>query len=198
MKLYWAPNTRAQQALWALEEVGCDYERILIDVMQGAGQSEDYRAINPMGKVPTLDDEGVIVTEAAAIAAHLADRFPEQGLSPAPGESARGRYYRWLFFQASCVEPALTQKSLGFEGRPGMLGWGSYERVLETLAQELGGADFIMGRQFTMADLMIASGLRFGMFFKLIEPGPVFEAYVRRCTDRPAFNRAQAINDAGT
>ncbi|MEO1019074.1 MAG: glutathione S-transferase family protein [Pseudomonadota bacterium] len=195
MKLYWAPNTRSQQALWALEEAGCDYECEFVDVMQGHGQHAEYRAINPMGKVPTLEDAGVTITESAAIAAYLADRSPDKGLAPSTDDPARGRYYRWLFFSPACIEPALTQKAADLKVSPGTAGWGSYERVVETLANELGKDDFLMGKQFTMADLLIASGLRFGMFFKMIEPRPVFETYVQRCTGRPAFARAQEIND---
>jgi glutathione S-transferase len=71
-----------------------------------------YLAINPMGKLPTIVHRGVVVTEAAAICAYLADAFPEAGLAPALDDPARGTYLRWLFFGAGCVEPAIIDRML--------------------------------------------------------------------------------------
>ena len=69
MKLYWCPRTRSFTALWLMEEVGKPYERALVDITNGAQRGADYRAINPMGKVPALQDGEVTIAEAAAICA---------------------------------------------------------------------------------------------------------------------------------
>lgn len=71
-------------------------------------QSPHYRAINPMGKVPTIRHGEIIVTEGAAICAYLADTFPATDLAPKPGAPERGPYYRWLFFGAGPLEQAMV------------------------------------------------------------------------------------------
>ncbi|MGM0560699.1 MAG: glutathione S-transferase family protein [Pseudomonadota bacterium] len=196
MELFWAPRTRSFYALWALEETGLPHEKVLIDIWSGQQDGADYRAINPMGKVPALRDQGVVVTEASAICAYLADKVPDSGLAPALDDPCRGAYYRWLFFAASCIEAAYFEKLSGMEVDARRAGWGRFEHVFETLAAELASRAWIATDRFTMADLMTAGGLKYGMMLGLLEPRPVFEAYVARCTERPAYQRAEEINEA--
>ena len=94
MKLYWAPQSRAFRALWMLEEAGCPYERVLVDIRKGVQASQEYRAINPMMKVPTLTDGEAVVAECGAICAYVAERVPEARLAPPLGDVDRGRYLR--------------------------------------------------------------------------------------------------------
>ena len=132
MKLYWAPKTRSMRALWMLEEAGCPYERVLIDIASGAQASAEYRAINPMMKVPALTDGAAMVAESAAICAFVAERCPEAGLAPPIGDPARGRYLHWLFFASGCIEPAYTQKFMQFTLNPVAAGW--FRRCTTTCA----------------------------------------------------------------
>jgi glutathione S-transferase len=197
MKLYWAPQTRSIQALWALEESGLTYERVLIDVRAGAQNSPRYRAINPMRKVPALEDDGTIVTESAAICAHVADRAPKADLAPPVGDSRRGAWYRWLFFAPGCIEPAFVQRFTGLTVEKSTAAWGSYDLVIDTLDGAVKKGPWILGERFSAADIMIGSGIRFGLLFKIVEPRPAFTEYVARCDARTAFKRAQAIDAAG-
>ena len=92
IKLYWSPRSRSFSALWLMEETGQPYERVLTDISTGAQRTPEYLAINPMGKVPALDHDGVIITEASAICAYLADAFPRAGLNmPRLGTSGADR-----------------------------------------------------------------------------------------------------------
>jgi len=111
LALYTNPLSRGSIAHWMLEEVGAPY-RMEIVAYGDAMKAPAYRALNPMGKVPTLTHGDVVVTEAAAICAYLADAFPEAGLAPPLGE--RGPYYRWLFFGAGLVEAAAGNQACGF------------------------------------------------------------------------------------
>ena len=77
MKLYWAPRSRSFSALWLMEETGQPYERVLTDISKGAQKTSEYLAINPMGKVPALQDGDATLAEAAAICAYVAERYPE-------------------------------------------------------------------------------------------------------------------------
>ena len=77
MKLYWSPRSRSFTALWLMEETGQPYERVLTDITTGAQRTPEYLAINPMGKVPALQDGNATMAEAAAICAYVAERYPE-------------------------------------------------------------------------------------------------------------------------
>jgi glutathione S-transferase len=111
MKLYWAPRTRSLRALWMLEEAGAPYERVRIDLSADEQKTPDFRAINPMAKVPALTDGLVAVAESGAICAYVAEAHPKAGLAPPLGDPARGRYLQWLFFSPGCIEPALLTKT---------------------------------------------------------------------------------------
>jgi glutathione S-transferase len=193
LTLYHAIPSRSSIVRWMLEEVGEPYEIKLLDLRNGDGQKPEYLAVNPMGKVPAIDHDGVIVTEAAAICAYLADAFPNAGLSVPIGDKRRGPYLKWLFFGPSCVEPTVTDRAFPRreEAQRGTLGHGDYDTVMNVLAKAVVGGPYILGEQFTAADVVIGSGLRWGMMFKLIPERPEFTAYVARLNERPAVERAQ-------
>jgi len=197
MKLYWAPHSRSFTALWMLEEIGVPYEREHVDIRAGAQDAPAYRAINPMGKVPALQDGDAVVAEQGAICAWLAERFPEKGLAPAVGDAKRADYLRWLFFAGSCLEPAYMQKSSGWSTTKMQAGWGNYETVVDTLDGALKKGPWILGESFTAADVITGSGVYFGLTFKILESRPSFEAYNARVVARPAFQRAQEIDAEG-
>ena len=94
MKLYGHPNFRATRALWALEEVQAEYEYVHLDLETGQGRSDSYLALNPAGKVPTLVDGDLVITESAAICLYLGDKFPESGLVPPIGSNERAECCR--------------------------------------------------------------------------------------------------------
>lgn len=194
MKLFWAPRSRAFRALWLLEETGAPYDLVRVDLAEGAPAGSPLRAVNPMGKVPALEDRGVPMAESGAIALYVADRFPEAGLSPAIGAHDRATFLHWLFFAATCVEPALLQKMKGIELSPMQAGWGSTETVLSVLEARLTAHPYIAGERFTAADTLLATDLRYFIeVFKVLAPRPAFTAYLERCAGRPALLRALEI-----
>ncbi len=193
---YTNPMSRGRIARWMLEEVGAPYRTQIVDYE--TMKAPDYLAINPMGKVPALRHGEVVVTEAAAICAYLADAFPQAGLAPPPGDKARGPYFRWLFFAAGPVEAATTNKSLGFvlpEGRGRMAGYGSFEAVVEALALAVAEGPYLAGEQFTAADVYCGSQIGWGMQFGSLAKTPAFETYWQRISGRPAAVRAREIDD---
>jgi glutathione S-transferase len=145
-----------------------------------------------MGKIPAIVHDGTAVTETAAICAYLADAFPRAGLAPPIGDHARGTYYRWLFFGAGCLEPALVDKLAARPKveRESMLGYGNYETVLSTLEKALAPGPWILGERFSAADVYIGSAIGWGLRMKGIEPRPMFQKYFERCEQRPAQKRA--------
>ena len=188
---YTNPQSRGAMTHWMLEEVGCPY-RMEVLAFGPEMKTPAYLAINPMGKVPAIKHGDTVVTETGAILCYLADRFPEARLAPPPGD--RGAYYRWLFFVAGCCEPAMGNKSVGWNPDTaelkGRFGYGSYEMVIDTVAKAVEGRRFIAGDHFTAADLYMASFLYWGMMFNVIEKRPVFEAYIKPHLERPAYKRS--------
>lgn len=194
--LYTNPMSRGRIARWMLEETGAPYSTQIIpsgQTMKGA----DYKSVNPMGKVPALKHNGHIVTETAAICAYLADVFPQSDLAPQPDEKAS--YYRWLFFGAGPVETAVSNHACGFnptEEQSHFVGYGSYETVMDVLDQALSATPYITGERFTAADVYIGAQINFGLGFKTIDARPSFLAYSERLKERPALQRATALDDA--
>ena len=199
LTFYTHPQSRGRIVRWMLEEVGRPYQTVLLDY-DTTMKAADYRAINPMGKVPAIRHGEVVVTESAAICAYLADAFPQAGLAPAPASPLRGPYYRWLFFAAGPLEAAASNRALGFvvpPGRERMMGYGSYAEVLDALEGVTQAASpYLLGAQFSAADVYLGSHLAFGMQFGTIEKRPAFERYVEALATRPARQRAVQIDAA--
>ena len=134
LKLYHAAPSRSSIVLWMLEELGEPYELEVLSLKDNDQLKPSYRAINPMGKVPTLVDEGVAITEVAAICCHLADKYSKAGLAPATTDPMRGPYLHWLFWAPSCLEPAIIDHVLKRAQAPrGMQGWIDYDTTIDIL-----------------------------------------------------------------
>src|SRR5687767_12411567 len=103
MKLYWRPGAASMAPHAALAEIGTDYELVRVEHDAPDDASAEYRRLNPSGRVPTLADGDLVLTESAAILLHLADRFPEGRLAP---HGDRAELYRWLVFLTNTVQPA--------------------------------------------------------------------------------------------
>jgi glutathione S-transferase len=192
--LYTNPMSRGRIAHWMLEEVGVPYRIELVDFDRGTQKSPELLALNPMGKVPTIVHGGVVVTEAAAVCTYLGDAFPGAGLAPTIDDARRGTYLRWMFFAAACAEAALTDKSSPRANPPPSrsLGYGSYDDVLDTLAYALEPGPYILGEQFSAADVYVGSVIGWGLIVQNLEPRPIFRAYAERLDERPAMQRVKA------
>ncbi|CAE7764715.1 pyrE [Symbiodinium necroappetens] len=193
---YTNPQSRGRIVRWMLEEVEAPYRAEYL-TYGPALQTPEFLAVNPMGKLPAIRHGGTVVTETVAICSYLADAFPERGLAPPP--PARGAYYRWLFFSAGPFDAAITARAAGFEPPEavrGMIGYGSLERVLDTLERQLSAAPYLAGTDFTTADLCAGAQLVFGQHIEVIAPRPVFTDYLDRLAARPAFRRAAALDEA--
>ena len=195
---FWTnPMSRGQIAHWMLEELGQPYQTNWLDWGPGGNKSPDYLKVNPMGKVPAIRHDGVVVTEAAAICLYLADAFPQAGLKP-PVQKL-GDYYRYVMFAAGPVEQAVTANALGWkvpEGRDAMAGFGTFDASIDTLELLLKDRDYVCGDAFTAADVYVGSTVDWGLMFGSIPKRPAFEAYAERLRTRKPYQQAKAINNA--
>jgi len=194
LTLYHASPSRSSIVLWMLEELGEPYDIHLLSLTQGENRAPAYLAINPMGKVPAIRHGDTIITEAAAICTYLADEFPGAKLNVPIGSPQRGVYLKWLFFGPSCIEPAVIDRAAPRkeEARRGMLGYGDFDTTMNTVAAAVAQGPWLMGEQFTAADVIIGANIRWGMIFKTIPQRPEFTAYAGRIAARPAAQRAEA------
>jgi glutathione S-transferase len=198
LKLYYASPSRASVAMWMLEELGEPYETELLSLRNGDQRKPAFLAINPMGKVPVIDDGGVIVSEVAAICCYLADAYPKAALAPSIGDKLRGPYLKWLFYAPSCIEPAIIDKAMNRPPPPrSTAGWADYDTVVEVLRDAAGKASpYLLGERFTAADVVVGSSIRWGMQFKLLPELPELVAYTKRLAERPALQRQLAKDEA--
>jgi len=194
LTLYHASPSRSSIALWMLEEVGEPYDIKLLKLSAGDNMKPDYLAINPMGKVPALKHGDTIITEVAAICTYLADEFPEKRLNIPIGSPKRGVYLKWLFFGPGCMEPAMIDRAAPRkeEARRAMLGYGDFDTTMNVVAKAVAKGPWLMGDQFTAADVVIGANIRWGTMFKLIPERKEFLDYAARIAARPAAQRAQA------
>ncbi|MCJ8338635.1 MAG: glutathione S-transferase family protein [Pseudomonadales bacterium] len=188
MKHYYNPMSRAVTTDWMLKELDAQHQQILIDFTTGENNSSDFRKINPMGKLPVLVDDGIVVTEVAAICAYLADKFPQKRLAPEIGSVDRATYYRYLFVTSNTIEPAFSLTASGLEHpEPASAGWGDMPRVLATIEAMTPETGWALGEQFTAADVVFGGLLDFSMVFKLVDASPKVAAYVSRIRQRPSY-----------
>ena len=193
---YTNPISRGSIVRWMLEEVGEPYQTLVLE-FETSMKSEEYLAINPMGKVPSIKHGDVVVTECAAICAYLADAFPDAGLAPPVDQ--RAEYYRWLFFGAGPIELSYTVKTIGTEMTPeyqAMFGFGTHEHVENALESWLKEHKYIIGSTFTAADVYVASHIMWGMEYMEFSHRPVFKEYTNRTNSRPAATRARELDFA--
>jgi glutathione S-transferase len=147
-----------------------------------------------MGKVPALKHGDAIITESAAICAYMADAFPRAGLNIPVGDPRRGVYLKWLFFGPGVLEPAVTDRAFPRkeEARRSALGYGDFDTVMNVLSEAVTPGPFLMGEQFTAADVVVGANVRWGMMFKMIPERKELIDYVARFADRPAVKRSEA------
>ncbi len=191
---YHAPNSRSFTTLWLFEELGNPpHERKVMSLTRGDHKTPAYMAINPMGKVPTIVHGDTVITESAAIALYLADLYPDAGLAPKIGDPARGTYLRWIVFNQAAVEPAITDLAMKREpGSPALMPYGTYDATIDALAGALRQGPYVLGEKFSAADIVIGSGVRWMLLFKLIPARAEFTSYVERLSTRQGLASAVA------
>jgi glutathione S-transferase len=201
VKLYYFNPGRAIRPRWVLEEIGAPYELVRVDLAAGEQKRPEYLAINPTGTVPALVDGDLKLFESAAICQYLADKYPGRRLAPPLGTPARGLYYQWIHFAMSSLDPtAITlyhhTTFLPEAERIAAIAEDSRRRLLDALAvlnPTLVGREYIVGEEFSVADVVVASTLAWVHGLGLIAPAQRATAdYLARMVARPAYQRANA------
>jgi glutathione S-transferase len=197
MKLYGFPQTRSTRVAWALEEAGAEYEYGLIRLQAGEHKQPAFLAINPFGKIPTLVDDGLVISESAAICTYIAEKFPDAKLIPSEAK-ARIEFFQWLFFVVSELEvhlwTAAKHDRLLPEDKkvPAVVStcfW-EFEKAAAYLSTHLTGRQYIAGEHFSVADIICVSVLSWAHHVK-VPLNDTLLNYMNTLSERPALARAK-------
>jgi len=201
IKLYGVPTSRASRCMWMLEELGLPYELVPVS-FSGDNKKPEYLAVNPNGRVPALDDDGLVLFESLAINLHLARKYGgASGLWPASPDD-QSRAIQWSLWTANELEPhviahLLNSRMLPEPMRDAAKAKAAQEALPKPLAVlngALAGKQHILGGGFSVADLNIAAVLTIGWKLKAFDPAsvPNVAAWLERVNARPAAQRASA------
>ncbi|MGA9852009.1 MAG: glutathione transferase GstA [Gammaproteobacteria bacterium] len=196
MKLYYSPSACSMAPHIVLNELGLPYEAVQVDTKTHklVKTGTDYYAINPKGYVPAIElDDGSLFTEAAAILQYLADRKPQSGLLAAPGSMERYRTIEWLTFISSELH-----KGLGALFNPDYpeaarkISLDKLKKRFELLDKHFAKNEFLMGKQFTVADAYAYTILNWTNFLNVdLSPYKNLQAYMQRVAARPSVRETQ-------
>jgi len=201
LKLWYAPRTRAVRIVWLLEELGLPYVLERVEFSPGTGKW--FVQKTPLGKLPTLEDGGVLMCESGAIVEYVLERHGDGRLAPPIGSQKRAAFLQWLHFAESTAFPPL-----------GMVIWitryrgdsGQYDSLLadtraraaagfEFLERELGRKPWLLGDEFSAADVMMGFTLVAGRTLGVLDDRfPALDAYLARLQGRPAFRRTLELD----
>ena len=188
--LYSAHPSRGLTNQWLLQELGVAYDLKLLDLEQDEHKTDAFLAINPMGRVPALVHGDAVVTETAAVTLYLAELYPERGLTIPVGSPLRGEYLRWCLFPSITLEPTLFAEALNFKPET-YQPFADIETVAETLRVWLRDREFMVGGQFTAADVAVGSAIYWGLNLVPVLPKhPELVRYWSQLEQRDAWQAA--------
>lgn len=193
MKLYGTPPTRAIKPLWLLNELGLDYEMIVVNIPAGEHLQPAFQAINPIGKVPVLVDGNVVLAESSAITMYLAERYGQGRFVPATCED-RARMNQWNLFLITEIEQPLWRIALHTfiyaeaERRPEECALAARDccRMLAPLERHMADRTYFVGTEPTVADFTAAYTLDWADNGRLLDQSPNLKRFVERMYERPA------------
>jgi glutathione S-transferase len=198
-KLYGTSRSRSARSLWALEELGVKYEHLPIATTE-AKSAENLKR-NPNGHVPVLEDDGVVLWESMAINLYLAEKYGKNLLWPAE-PAARADIYKWSFWAMSEVEPHLiailrNRVMNPPEQRDEKAALAAIEALkapLGVLEESLKGKEYLLGKNFTIADLNVAAVMSWVPMMRLdLSSTPNVQAWLQKCLGREANKKVRAL-----
>lgn len=200
IKVYGTSRSRAGRTLWALEELGLKYEHVPVNAA-GESRKPEHLKVNPNGHIPAIDDGGTIVWESMAINLYLAEKYGKGGLWPATVEQ-HGACYQWSFWSMTEIEPLLMTVFLNriilpAEQRNEKAAAKAVEDIktpIKVIDDHLHNREYLLGKEFTIADLNAASVLSLATFVKLdLSPTPAAQKWLQKCMSRPANQKSSSM-----
>jgi glutathione S-transferase len=198
-KLHGTSRSRSARSLWALEELGVTYEHLPMPTTEA--KSAAHLKLNPNGHVPVLEDDGAVVWESMAINLYLAEKYGKNSLWPSE-PAARADIYKWSFFAMTEVEPHLITLLVNRVMAPpdqrnekaALAAVESLKAPLNALEESLKGKEYLLGKNFTIADLNVAAVMSWIPMMKLdISSTPNVQAWLQKCLGREANKKVRGL-----
>ena len=194
MKLYEYGPTRSARCRWMLQELAVPFEAVEVDLPSGEHRRPAFLALNPLGRVPVLVDDELVVTESVAICLYLGDKYADRGLVPVPGTAERAKHDQWLLFCATELEQPLWRirrhtslypkdKRLPAEVE---IARDDFKTAARVLADALEGKTYLVGDRFTAADIVTAYTLSWAGWYDLLADFAPLQAYLDEHLKRPS------------
>jgi glutathione S-transferase len=182
---------RPIRVVWALEEVGADYELVIMSAEEAS--SAEHRERHPLGRVPVLEDEQGPMFESTTLVFHIAERFPDAGLLPPPASHERAVVQGWSIFAMTELEAPAIESRRQREANPeasakAAARCGDAVAVIEGALS--GAPPYLFGSRFSAADIVAGAVLGLAVRVGAIEPSPITSAYMESLSARPAWQRA--------
>jgi glutathione S-transferase len=192
MKLYEFGPTRSIRARWTLQELGVEFESVVVNLVRGDHRRPEFLALNPAGKLPVLVDGDLVLNESVAIALYLADKYADRGFLPRD-VAGRGEVYRWLLFAATELEQPLWRIARNTRLYPEerrqptdvAIAGEEFQDMAAVLDARLRGREFVAGKHVTVADFVTAYTLDWANTAGLLGRFPGLVDYMERMYARP-------------
>ena len=198
-KLHGTSRSRSARSLWALEELGVNYEHLPMPTTEA--KSPAHLKLNPNGHVPVLEDDGAVVWESMAINLYLAEKYGKNSLWPSD-PIGRADVYKWSFFAMTEVEPHLitilrNRVMNAPENRDEKAAAAAVEALkapMNALEESLKGKEYLLGKNFTIADLNVAAVMSWAPMMKLdLSAWPNVAAWLQKCLGREANKKVRGL-----
>ena len=195
IRLHHCHQSRSMRSLWLLHEIGVEFE-LQVYPFDKTLREEPYRSLNPAGRVPTLEIDGLVITESGAIAEYLCERFPDAGLGRDPGHGERGAWLNWIHFAETISQhcAALTQQHVALREdhmRSPIIMQLEAKRLAKTLGTVEAGlhGDYLLS-DFSGADIGVGQAVYMAGHFVELGQFPRLSGWFARLQARDAYQKA--------
>ena len=198
LKLYHSPRTRSARIYWLLEELGVPYQLEVVPFTPPLPPAKPFMQRSPFGKLPAIEDGDLRMFESGAILQYILERYGDGRLAPMQGTALRGPFLQWVHFAEATAFPPLgniawhTFKQDADSIPDAMADYRTWARAtLEVVEEALSGKQYLLGADFSGADIMMGYTLQCAKWFGLLtEDHRNLVGYLSRLANRPAFQKA--------
>lgn len=194
IQVYHAPITRSIRVIWTCEEMGLDYEVIPVDFSTEYRATPEWRALNPVGKVPVMIDGDLTMFESGAMVQYLLDRYGNGRLQPKPGTHGHAIFLQWCWFGESTFARPLGEIVNHRREFPGNESEAAIAEMqnrawlcVEAIDAVVSNQDYLLGDSFSAADIMNGYSLMLTEMLVPRELPPATAAWWARLSSRPAY-----------
>jgi glutathione S-transferase len=199
LRIHGSARSRATRTLWMAEERGLKYEHNDLAPRSPGTRTPEYLALNPNARVPTIEDDGFVLSESMAINLYLAKKHGKLYPTDAKHEALA---WQWSFWETDRLDRQMTTYANNASALPeaernpaaAKAAWDEIVPALDVLEIALGKAQWLAGNEFTVADLNVAAAMYRALSFDLGK-WPKVREWLHRCWDRPAGKRTRAMRE---